>query len=193
MTNLAVFGGENMQQYIALLRGINVGGKNKISMPELKAGFEELGFQDTITYLNSGNVLFSTDSQRTTEISEKVSQMIWNKFSLEIAVLILPVEEVRDILANAPDWWGSDDKDVYDNLIFLLPPATMEDVLKLLGEPQAEHEKIYVNKKAIFWSFIRENRTKTKWWKQTASAKVKDQLTIRTANTIRKMVVLADK
>ena len=47
-----------MQRYIALLRGINVGGKNKISMKELKAGFEELGFRDVVTYLNSGNVIF---------------------------------------------------------------------------------------------------------------------------------------
>jgi uncharacterized protein (DUF1697 family) len=189
MPNLGVFGGGSMHQYIALLRGINVGGKNKISMPELKAGFEELGFQNTITYLNSGNVSFSTNSQLTEEISAKVQQMIKDRFNLEIAVLILPVEEVRDILANAPEWWGSDNKEVYDNLIFLLPPATMEDVLKVLGEPQAEHEKIYVHQNAIFWSFIRGNRTKTNWWKQTASTKVKDQLTIRTANTIRKMVV----
>lgn len=47
-----------MQRYIALLRGINVGGKNKISMKELKAGFEELGFSNVVTYLNSGNVIF---------------------------------------------------------------------------------------------------------------------------------------
>ena len=47
-----------MKRYIALLRGINVGGKNKISMKELKAGFEELGFRDVVTYLNSGNVIF---------------------------------------------------------------------------------------------------------------------------------------
>ena len=48
-----------MQKYIALLRGINVGGKNKISMPELKMMFEDCGYEDVITYINSGNVIFS--------------------------------------------------------------------------------------------------------------------------------------
>jgi uncharacterized protein (DUF1697 family) len=50
-----------MEKYIALLRGVNVGGKNKISMSELKTAFEEGGFADIRTYINSGNVIFSCD------------------------------------------------------------------------------------------------------------------------------------
>ena len=50
-----------MKRYIAFLRGINISGKNKISMAELKKGFEELGFQEVKTYLNSGNVIFSSE------------------------------------------------------------------------------------------------------------------------------------
>lgn len=59
-----------MQKYIALLRGINVGGKNKISMPELKKMFEDCGYKDVITYINSGNVIFSCDSEDKEEIKK---------------------------------------------------------------------------------------------------------------------------
>lgn len=50
-----------MGNYIALLRGINVGGKNKIAMPELKKMFEEMGYQNVVTYINSGNIVFSSN------------------------------------------------------------------------------------------------------------------------------------
>ena len=56
-----------MIRYVALLRGINISGKNKIPMPELKKGFESLSFENVRTYLNSGNVLFSTSSLTTPE------------------------------------------------------------------------------------------------------------------------------
>ena len=52
-----------MKKYIALLRGINISGKNKVSMPLLKVAFEELGFLNVSTYINSGNVLFSSDKE----------------------------------------------------------------------------------------------------------------------------------
>ena len=54
-----------MKRYVALLRGINIGGKNKVSMAELKKGFEKLAFEEVKTYLNSGNVIFSSDEDDT--------------------------------------------------------------------------------------------------------------------------------
>lgn len=62
-----------MQKYIALLRGINVGGKNKISMPELKKTFEGIGFQDVMTYSNSGNIIFSSTIDDGEEIKSAVN------------------------------------------------------------------------------------------------------------------------
>lgn len=51
-------------------------------------------------------------------------------------------EELEDILCNAPDWWGTENKEIYDNLIFIMPPATFAEVYSEIGEPKEELEKI---------------------------------------------------
>ncbi|MBR4470361.1 MAG: DUF1697 domain-containing protein, partial [Erysipelotrichaceae bacterium] len=73
-----------MTRYIALLRGINISGKNKISMPELKAALIENGFSEVSTYLNSGNIIFSDEETDTIVLADKIKTLIQEKFSLDI-------------------------------------------------------------------------------------------------------------
>ena len=101
-----------MKKYIALLRGINVSGKNKISMSELKANFIELGFIKVSTYLNSGNVIFLSDIDNLNVLTNTIESMIKNKFKLDIPVLIFLQKEIKNILDNAPDWWGNKNKEI---------------------------------------------------------------------------------
>ncbi|KAF1297209.1 hypothetical protein BAU15_06580 [Enterococcus sp. JM4C] len=179
-----------MNRYIALLRGINVGGKNQISMAELKNGCEALGYLDVRTHLNSGNLLFSTTIDDTHFLSTTLSTMIKKSFDLDIPVFVIEQTAVQDILKNAPDWWGSTDKGVYDNLIFLIPPLTIENFYAAIGPVNEELEQETSYKESIFWSFDRENSRKTKWWSKTASSKIRGQITIRTANTVRKIATM---
>ena len=109
-----------MERYIALLRGINVSGKNKIAMSELKSGFLELGLEGVATYLNSGNVIFSTAAKGVSILSEQIEAMIKDRFGLEIPVFLISQQELNEILQNAPDWWGDENKEIYDNLIFMM-------------------------------------------------------------------------
>lgn len=69
-----------------------------------------------------------------------------------------------------------------------MPPATFSDVYNEIGEPKEELEKIKDYKEAIFWSFSRRDYQKTNWWSKTASANIRNKLTIRTANTVRKLI-----
>lgn len=176
-----------MERYAALLRGINISGKNKVPMLDLKKGFENIGFEDVKTYLNSGNVIFSgkDDIQKMTN---KIEEMIKKQFELDIPVFVITVKDLEDILSQAPDWWGNEDKEIYDNLIFIISPAVFADVLDEIGEPKEDLEKIQNYKNAIFWSFNRKEYQKTNWWPKTASACIGKKLTIRTANTIKKIV-----
>ena len=87
-----------MKSYIALLRGINISGKNKIIMSELKASFVELGYSEVSTYLNSGNVVFLSDVDDSKVISNTIRLMIKKQFELEIPVFIISQEELKDIL-----------------------------------------------------------------------------------------------
>ena len=87
-----------MKRYIAFLRGINISGKNKVPMAELKQGFERLGYAEVKTYLNSGNVIFSSNEADTIKITSRIEEMIKNQFSLDIPVFVISKEELEDIL-----------------------------------------------------------------------------------------------
>ena len=100
-----------MRRYIALLRGVNISGKNKVPMAELKLGFESLGFSDVRTWLNSGNVVFSSEETEPAALTGQIEGMIQRRFGLEIPVFVLPQEELADTLRHAPDWWGTEDPD----------------------------------------------------------------------------------
>ena len=177
-----------MKRYIALLRGINVSGKNKVPMAELKKCFESLGVMEVKTYLNSGNVIFSSADKNVTALIDQVERMMQRELGLDIPVFIIPQEELADILRHAPDWWGTENKGNYDNLIFILPPATLPDIYYEIGAPKEGLEQIQEYQSAVFWSFSRKDYQKTNWWSKTARADIGSKLTIRTANTVRRIV-----
>lgn len=177
-----------MKRYIALLRGINISGKNKVPMAELRKCFETLDFMEVKTCLNSGNVIFSCKDTDAAELVNRIERMIQHQFSLNIPVFVIPQEELADILRHAPDWWGTENQEIYDNLIFILPPATFPDVYHEIGAPKAGLEQIQEYQSVVFWSFSRKEYQKTNWWPKTASVPIGSKLTIRTANTIRKIV-----
>ena len=177
-----------MKRYIALLRGINVSGKNKVPMAELKKCFESLGVMEVKTCLNSGNVIFSSADKNVTALIDQVERMMQRELGLDIPVFIIPQEELADILRHAPDWWGTENKGNYDNLIFILPPATFPDIYYEIGAPKEGLEQIQEYQSAVFWSFSRKDYQKTNWWSKTARADIGSKLTIRTANTVRRIV-----
>ena len=95
-----------MNSYIALLRGINVGGNNIIKMADLKAAFERQGFQNVSTYINSGNILFDCESDEAS-VKTVCENLIAEDFGLDIPVCVISAAELRDALDHAPDWWNN--------------------------------------------------------------------------------------
>ena len=180
---------ETVRKYIAFLRGINISGKNKIVMSDLKTEFEQLGFSDVTTYLNSGNVCFSAENENITEIKRAIETMINDKFKLDILVHVVSKQDLSDILDNAPNWWGTESKEKYDNLIFIISEDTTDEICDMLGRPSDGLEFVQVYKDVIYWTFDRKAYQKCNWWKKTASAGIAEKLTIRTANTVKKMCI----
>ena len=181
-----------MEKYIALLRGVNVGGKNKISMPELKLAFEEIGFLDVITYINSGNIIFSSNTQDKSELIRKSESIIEDKFKLSIPVTVISAKELSDVLKNAPVWWNTEDKEIYDNAIFVISPTSVEEVFAVVGNAKPEYEKVDSYGNVIFWSASLKTFNKTRWSK-IASSSVNKNVTIRNANTTKKLLELTEK
>ena len=176
-----------MGEYIAFLRGINISGKNKIGMSDLKTEFDQLGFSYVSTYLNSGNVLFSSENENISEMKRVIETMINDKFNLDIPVHVVSKQDLSDILDNAPSWWGTGNKEIYDNLIFVITEDTTDEICNMLGRPSDGLELVQVYKDVIFWTFDRKAYQKCSWWKKTAGAGIAEKLTIRTANTVKKL------
>lgn len=116
--------------------------------------------------------------------------MIQERLGLDIPVFVILQEELNDLLSKAPVWWGTDDKEIYDNLIFVMPSAAAEIITEKIGEPTKTLEQVCICKNAIFWSFDRKKYAKANWWKKTASAGIGEMITIRTANTLKKIVAM---
>lgn len=89
-----------MSRYVALLRGINVGGHRKIKMVELKTLFEGLGLTDVVTYIQSGNVVFS--AKDSSNLAQKISAEIKNDRGWEVPVVVLTAEVLRSIMEHCP-------------------------------------------------------------------------------------------
>lgn len=173
--------------YIILLRGINISGKNKISMNELKEELLKGNYENVLTYLNSGNIILKSNKSEK-DISDDVNKIIINKFNIDIPVYVIKLEKLVDILNNIPIWWGTNNKDIYDNIIFIIPPTKVEEVIDVVGKPSENIDRIEVYKNVIFWSFDLKNYRKSNWWIKTASTSITNKITIRTGNTIKKLI-----
>lgn len=176
-----------MKRYIALLRGINISGKNKIAMSDLKSCFMELGYAEVMTHLNSANIAFSIDGKNEDILAREIQKIIKDRFGLDIPAYVITQERLQNLLRKAPDWWGMDNAEIYDNLIFVMPTSTAEMIFEKIGEPSSGLEQILICDNAIFWSFDRKKYAKANWWKRTASAGIGEFITIRTANTLKKI------
>lgn len=177
-----------MIRYIALLRGINVGGKNTVPMKELKAAFEEDGFLDVITYINSGNIIFSSAISEAQLVKTRCEALIQKRFGLTITVMVISGRDLREALASAPDWWDND-KESKHNALFVIPPATVEEVFGEVGDTKPEYERVDYFGKVIFWSAPIKTFSRTRWSKIVGSTAY-GSITIRNANTAKKLAEL---
>jgi uncharacterized protein (DUF1697 family) len=175
-------------KFIALLRGINVGGNNKVPMTQLKACFEAIGFSNVQTYINSGNVIFDSDRVNKATLVNMCEEAIEKKFGFRVICSVITAEELQKAVREAPAWWDSDDT-VKHNAIFVIAPATAKDIMKEVGEAKPEYEKIAVCEPVIFWSAPLETFGRTRYSK-IVSTKSYTSVTIRNANTTRKLAEL---
>lgn len=173
--------------YVALLRGINVGGKNKINMKELKESFEHVGMQSVTTYINSGNIIFENSVHSKEEITTLLQNAIQADFSLEIKVLLRDFNEMEDIMENLPEHWKND-KEMKSDVMFLWDEIDGEDILKEINV-KSEFETVIHVPGAILWSVPKKLVTKSGMIRLVSSPHYK-KITIRNVNTTRKIYEL---
>lgn len=170
--------------YVALLRGINVGGKNKIAMKSLIQTFENAGMDDVVTYINTGNIIFSCGEQSKKELTQQLEAAIHRDFGLAIKVVVRSMEEIEHIITAIPDSWKND-QEMKSDVMFLwdeINDATILD--ELIIQPGIDTVQYVPG--AILWSVSKKQVTKSGMSK-IIGTKIYKQVTIRNVNTARKI------
>ena len=177
-----------MERYIALLRGINVGGKNKVSMPELKNILEQGGFHNVVTYINSGNIMFSCDLDTEEAIKKTFENLIYEGLNLRIPVAIVKAEALLAAVEHAPSWWGKGAESKH-NAIFVIAPVLVSQIFEEVGETKPEYEQLDFYENVIYWSAPTVTFSRTRLSKVVSSA-IYTSITIRNHNTVLKLAEL---
>jgi uncharacterized protein (DUF1697 family) len=120
-----------MAIYVALLRGINVGGRNKIPMADLRAAVSSLGYQDVTTYIQSGNVLFGAPELDTTVLAEAIRAEIARTFSLNIDVVVVSKQDLAQIIGDSP--YPADPKFVHVVFFAAEPDQALRDKIAAIA------------------------------------------------------------
>jgi uncharacterized protein (DUF1697 family) len=118
--------------YVALLRGINVGGRNRILMSDLAACFKDAGYEEVRTYIQSGNVVFRTDEPDRETLREAIERMLAQAFDYAATVELRARAELQSVIDAAPPGFGSDPEAFLSDVIFLLPPLQAAEALEVL-------------------------------------------------------------
>lgn len=137
-----------MTTYVALLRGINVSGKNAIRMPALRDSVSRLGFRDIQAYLQSGNLVFRTDQTDVTTLASKIKTSITQDFGHDVAVLVLPAKDLALIAHSNPLWPKSGGDETLFHCTFLFQPVS-PTVFHALKLPAAPGERAVLVEQAI--------------------------------------------
>ena len=170
-------------RYVALLRGINVGGRTLVKMADLKTCFEQLGLEDVSTYIASGNVLFESGDDAA-ELATTIEAAIEQRFELPVKVVVLDRASYARIVKAIPKPWIGDGS-LRANVAFVRPGTDAKAVVRDL-EPDPAVEEVKAVKGAILWATRRDALNRSVMRKLIAGAAYKE-LTVRNLNTTLKL------
>ncbi|QQK08892.1 DUF1697 domain-containing protein [Miniphocaeibacter halophilus] len=180
-----------MKNYTCLIRGINVGGKNKIEMKKLKEVFTDLGFKSVVILGNTGVVIFTSESKVNTE---NIQAKLIKIFERDLKIIILSSEKIKRLVENKPLWWNSN-KDYLHNVIFVLDNYNIENIVDDLQPLNEEIDKIKVVDNVIFWTSIyKDGRLYSKsLYAKLAKSKGYPYTSLRNGNTFNKIYEKIEK
>ena len=180
-----------MKLYVALLRGINVGGSNLIRMPALKACFEAQGFADVSTYIQSGNVLFTSDCPNQRQLTCRVENALSKTFEYRSRVVVRSFPEMRGVVEGAPKEFGARPATYRYDVIFLKDPLTVEEALNsLTAKPGVD--SIFAGNAVVYWSRL-ISRASQSHLSRVVGRPEYQNMTIRNWNTTSKLLQLMER
>jgi uncharacterized protein (DUF1697 family) len=177
-----------MPSYVALLRGINVGGKNLIRMPALKACFEANGFGDVATYIQSGNVLFTAPATSSATLTLRIEGVLAEAFDYVPTVVVRNRRQMRAIVQRAPKGFGTKPAKFRYDVIFLKEPLNARVAVTSVPTKPGVDE-VHAGTGVLYVSRLIAKATSSRLTK-IISFPIYPRLTIRNWNTTTKLLEL---
>ena len=178
---------KRLSVFVALLRGVNVGGNNMISMKALKESFTTMGFKEVTTYINSGNIVFKSKEADARKLESKIEKMLSKEYQLDSKVVLRNLPEMEKLVKNLPRSWGEDSSWRY-SVIFLRHTIDSEEILAELPA-KTDVEEIVYQPGTLLWSVQATEYNRTNMAK-LASRKIFRDMTVRNLNTTKKLYEL---
>jgi len=175
-----------MNQYVALLRGINVGGRNLIKMMALKACFEDSGLKDVHTYIQSGNVLFSAARSDQARLTKQIEDALSKTLNYESRVVVRSLKQMKEIVTGAPKGFGSDSATYRYDVIFLKEPLTAVQAMKSVSTKEGV-DQAFAGKSVLYFSRLISRASQSNLTR-IISLPVYQSMTIRNWNTTTKLL-----
>jgi len=176
-------------KYVALLRGINVGGNNKIRMTDLKTAVEGCGFTNVITYIQSGNVIFETEKENTTIITEQLENIFFQRFNVHIRVVVRSKTQMKKTMDQIPKEWKTNN-DLRCYIAYVKEPTLPEDLAREM-KPKEGVDFMDIGPGVIYMSTKMEGVTTSGFTKLTGK-KIYEDITMRNYNTSQNILSLME-
>lgn len=181
----------SMNNFVCLLRGINVGGKNVIKMTDLAACFEMLGFRKVRTYIQSGNVVFDSDEPDPAGLAGLIEVTLSKTFRYDSRVVVRSAEEVKEIVVQAPDGFGEDPSTYRYDVFFLKEPLTASQAITSIT-PREGVDQVWAGNHALYASRL-ISRASQSYLTRITGLPIYQDMTIRNWNTTTRLLKMMEE
>ena len=145
---------------VALLRGINVGGRNKVAMADLRQAFEDGGYTAVRTYIQSGNVLFESAGARRS-LEDDIERLLEERFGTPLVVVVRSLDQLRAVVEGAPDGFGEAPDTFHSDVLFLKAPLTARQALRVVQRRDGV-DQAWAGRGVVYFARRSALRTKSK-------------------------------
>ena len=174
-------------EYVALLRGINVGGNNKVVMSELREQIADEGYTNVRTYINSGNLLFEAKATVPREdVARAVEDLLARRYEFPIRLALLTAQDYLAQLDDLPDWWHGEV--ARRDALFYMRGLDRDHVRERIEAMELGDEAVHLGEHAVFWAkFDEKTFLKTAYHKRLLREDFYRQVAIRSGSTVEKI------
>jgi uncharacterized protein (DUF1697 family) len=177
------------KQYVALLRGINVGGRNKVAMADLRGTFEDGGHEAVRTYIQSGNVLFRSDAPAKS-LEEGIENLLERRFGIPLVVVVRSHAQLRKVVDKAPPGFGGSPGTYHSDTLFLKAPLTAKQAMGVVSLRDGV-DQAWPGDGVVYFARLSARRVQSRMGRIVGTPEYK-LMTIRSWTTTTKLLDLLD-